>query len=236
VKLIPVIDLMAGVVVRAVRGERSRYRPIKSALCASCEPVAVARKLIDTCRSDILYVADLDALRGGTAQVGVLAQLAQALPGTHVWLDAGFHTRDEAAALAVRLGGASFVPVFGSESLADEQAFAACFAAPPTTSIAAEPLLSLDRRRDQPLGAAACWTRDDLWPQRVIVMTLDRVGSGAGPDLETLAEVRARAGRRTVIGAGGVRSLDDLDAAAQAGADAWLVASALHDLRISPRG
>jgi phosphoribosylformimino-5-aminoimidazole carboxamide ribotide isomerase len=97
-------------------------------------------------------------------------------------------------------------------------------------------LLSLDQRKGAPLGAEACWTETRRWPQRVIVMTLDRVGSFEGPDLATVVQVRARAGaERMVIGAGGVRSVADLAAAARAGADAWLVASALHDGRIAPR-
>ena len=67
-------------------------------------------------------------------------------------------------------------------------------------------------------------------------MTLDRVGSFDGPDLDMLAQVRSRAGpARSVIGAGGVRSVADLAAAARAGADAWLVATALHDGRIPPQ-
>jgi len=66
----------------------------------------------------------------------------------------------------------------------------------------------------------------------VIVMTLDRVGAGSGPDLATLDAVRKRAGDRVLIGAGGVRNAADLRAAEAAGAAAWLVASALHDLAI----
>ena len=38
-----------------------------------------------------------------------------------------------------------------------------------------------------------------------------------------------------VIGAGGIRSEDDLARASAAGADAWLVASALHDGQLDPR-
>jgi phosphoribosylformimino-5-aminoimidazole carboxamide ribotide isomerase len=63
----------------------------------------------------------------------------------------------------------------------------------------------------------------------VIVMTLDRVGARAGPDLETFARLRAAAPDRTLIGAGGVRDAADVRAAAAAGAAGWLVASALHD-------
>ena len=43
--LIPVIDLLDGQVVRGVRGERARYRPIESALCRGSEPLAVSRAL-----------------------------------------------------------------------------------------------------------------------------------------------------------------------------------------------
>jgi phosphoribosylformimino-5-aminoimidazole carboxamide ribotide isomerase len=66
----------------------------------------------------------------------------------------------------------------------------------------------------------------------VIVMTLDRVGAFAGPDLAAFADIRRRAPQAAVIGAGGIRDSDDLAAASRAGAHEWLVASALHDLRI----
>ena len=46
--LIPVIDLMHGQVVRAVRGDRHAYRPIVSALCDGSDPVTVARASVRT--------------------------------------------------------------------------------------------------------------------------------------------------------------------------------------------
>jgi len=79
---------------------------------------------------------------------------------------------------------------------------------------------------------AGCWDAPSLWPQRVIVMTLERVGSGAGPDLHTMAALHREAPAATLIGAGGVRSPADLARAHEAGASAWLVASALHDLQL----
>ena len=60
-------------------------------------------------------------------------------------------------------------------------------------------------------------------------MTLDRVGAGLGPDLGAFNRLRRAAPDREWVGAGGVRNRVDLDAAAAAGASAWLVASALHD-------
>lgn len=225
--VIPVIDLQKGQVVRAVRGDRASYRPVQSQLCEGSEPATVARALLARTGATTLYVADLDALTGGPPQADALRGLLRALPGIELWLDAGFADAAAAAALRAALGeaGARMRPVFGSESLRSREALASCFDD-------GSGVLSLDRRDGRRLDAAGCWDAADLWPQRVIVMTLERVGSDAGPDLQTIAEVRAKAPRAVVIGAGGVRHAADLEAAGAAGADAWLTASALHERRL----
>jgi len=231
--LIPVIDLLNGQVVRGVRGDRKAYRPIESALCASSDPVTVARILVDHCAARQLYVADLDALMGGQAQCDVLRELLVALDGIELWVDAGFVDADAASALRAQLAPLSqrIVPVFASESLRSRAALVECR----DRFGAAGAVLSLDRRDGQRLDPAGCWDAMALWPQRVIVMTLERVGSGAGPDLETMAQLHREAPATTLVGAGGVRSADDLARGREAGAGAWLVASALHDLQLPRR-
>lgn len=227
--MIPVIDLMRGQVVRGVRGERQAYRPIVSRLVDGSAPREVARALRAAAPPPadgkaILYVADLDAIQGGAAQVDVLADLLDAQPDLQLWLDAGFASPRAVDALRAALGPEAerLRPVYGSESLASTAALA---------ELAQDPLaiLSLDSRREQPLDPSGSWSRPDLWPRTVIVMTLDRVGAGSGPDLQAFARLRAQARDRTWIGAGGVRNREDLRAAAAGGAAGWLVASALHD-------
>ncbi|MGY4831056.1 HisA/HisF-related TIM barrel protein [Sphaerotilaceae bacterium SBD11-9] len=229
--VIPVIDLLQGQVVRAVRGDRQHYRPIASALCASSEPLTVARTLCEHCAARQLYVADLDALQGGVGHAAVVRQLLEALPGIELWLDAGFADVSQAQALCAGLGPVAerLVPVFGSESLRSRAALEACF------KVFRHGILSLDRRHGERLDAAGCWDAPALWPPRVIVMTLERVGAGTGPDLATLAEVAARSPHTRLIGAGGMASEADLVRAQEAGASAWLVASALHDLKLPRR-
>jgi uncharacterized protein related to proFAR isomerase len=227
--IIPVVDLLGGQVVRAMRGDRLAYRPIESPLCRSAQPRVVARVLCEYTASRVLYVADLDALLGRAPQTSVLVDLFDELPeDVQLWVDAGFRDRESADAWLASLGpqAARALPVFGSESIASREAFERCFAAQ------VPGLLSLDRRHDKALDPSGCWDLPSQWPQRLIVMTLDRVGADLGPDLGTLAEVRQRAPGATLVGAGGVRNADDLAAAHEAGADAWLVASALHDLRL----
>jgi uncharacterized protein related to proFAR isomerase len=240
--LIPVIDLMRGQVVRAMRGDRQSYRPIVSKLCAGSDPIEMARALCRHCASSRLYVADLDALTGGAAQADVLRGLLQALPALELWLDAGFADAAAAAALRDRIGpsagravpdapAARVVPVFASESLRSLSALRDAFARPQPGD--SPGVLSLDRRGGERLDPAGCWDHPELWPGRVIVMTLERVGADAGPDLDTLREVRARAPGAQLVGAGGIRHANDLARARDAGAHAWLVASALHDGRLA---
>jgi HisA/HisF family protein len=233
--VIPVVDLMKGQVVRAIAGHRAAYRPVVSGLCVGSEPVAVARAMCAHCDATTLYVADLDALTGQAPQADALLALLQALPDIEFWVDGGFRDAGDAESLRDRLGSEAdrVVPVFGSESLTTPDAWRAC----PQSSWPGRggPILSLDQRGGKLLDAAGCWDAVTLWPDRVIVMTLDRVGSAAGPDLHTLRQLRAKVPQTKVIGAGGIRHEQDLEAAHRAGAYAWLVASALHDGHLTER-
>lgn len=228
--LIPVIDLMRGQVVHACRGERSRYQPIDSPLCGSSDPITVARALCDRAEAHTLYVADLDALTGGTPQQATLCALHAALPHTTLWLDAGFADADAAAALLATLGlpARCVVPVLASEALRSPQAYARSFSPAPRDDL----LLSLDRRDGLPLDAAGCWSQPAHWPTRVIAMTLEQVGTRAGPDVHTLGALRALHPTAQLYGAGGVRNASDLARARDAGASGWLVATALHERRL----
>jgi phosphoribosylformimino-5-aminoimidazole carboxamide ribotide isomerase len=231
-QLIPVIDLMAGQVVRGVRGERSAYRPIRSSLCESSAPLDLAPRLLERAASDTLYIADLDALMGGELQFDILAALLDHLPTVHLWLDGGF--RDAAAidTLRQRLGTRAdrVTPIVASESLADADTARRCLEAH-----RAHCILSLDRCQGCLLDAADCHAHPEWWPERVIVMTLDRVGADAGPDLEALRALQALRPDVRLIGAGGIRDAADLQRAASSGAQGWLVASALHDGRVDAR-
>jgi phosphoribosyl isomerase A len=239
--LIPVLDLMRGHAVRAIRGERLAYQPLRTALCPHSDPVDVACRLLaaaarwpaEPAAAPILYIADLDALMGGLAQVDVLTRVLDALPRLHLWLDAGYPDLAAAQTLRARLPPAAARRVrwvFASESLRDTLALQQACARVPDQAPGA--LLSLDRRGDERLDRAGCWQHPEWWPDELIVMTLDRVGAGAGPDLAALREVHRLAPQARLVGAGGVRGAADLAAAQAAGAQAWLVASALHDLQL----
>jgi len=227
-QVIPVLDLLDGHAVRAVRGERERYRPIESLLCATSEPLSVARALLAATGSRTLYIADLGAILGQKDHAAHIAALLDALD-VEIWLDAGYTDFASMRAVFDRIDTrlSKLVPVFGTETLVNVDALR------DARSAGFEPVLSLDHRGGRLMtDAPAACSDTSWWPSRVIVMTLDQVGAYEGPDLATVGAVRERAGARELIGAGGIRDDGDLSAAAGSGASGWLVASAIHDRRV----
>jgi len=212
---------MNGQVVRARAGQRAEYRPLRTVLCEGSAPEAVVEGLLGLYPFGRLYVADLDAIQGRGDHAAVLARLRQIHPALELWVDAGF--ADPAAAAAWQARGLGR-PVLGSESLARRPARGDY---PPGA------ILSLDFRDTGFAGPAGLAEAAGDWPDDVIVMSLPRVGMGGGPDWARLAEMRRLDPACRLCAAGGVRDAADLAALADAGAAGVLLASALHDGRIS---
>lgn len=217
--IIPAIDLKDGAVVHGSGGERAAYRPIETPLGAAGDALAIARALLAVSRARTLYVADLDAIEGVGNHFELCRDLSSALPQTALWIDAGFSNVTDCA-FWLPLGATL---VIGSESLRfaeDWQELRATFG----ESL----MLSLDFDAEGQRGPKALFAESAHWPDRIIVMSLDRVGTGDGPDIERLRRVVERAGSRSVYASGGMRTIGDLEAAAKAGAGGALIATALH--------
>lgn len=221
VKPIAVLDLMGGRVVHARRGERGAYHPVVSSLVTGAEPLEVAAALLALFPFDTLYVADLDAILGRGDNAEALAALRSRFSTADIWLDAGCETGE--ALESCRAAG--FTPVLGSESQRDLGTLSA--------ARIGDAVLSLDFRNGFPLGPAEIADRPELWPRRVIALDLARVGSGLGPDLGLLAELRGRAPDAQIHAGGGVRDAADLEALRALGISGVLLASALHDGRLT---
>ncbi len=223
--LIPVIDVAHGQVVRALKGERSAYRPIETPIAATADPADLARGLAKLFPFRTLYLADLDGIEGRGRNKHLVPALSHVLPGVEIWIDAGTGSRGAARAV---LAAPVATLVVGSESIETTRVW---------TDIAAEApgrtVLSLDFRHDEFMGPDSLLGDSSLWPSRVIVMTLDRIGANAGPDFQKLADIVSRAEGRRVYAAGGVRNRADLDALRKIGVKGALLASALHSGKIS---
>jgi phosphoribosylformimino-5-aminoimidazole carboxamide ribotide isomerase len=220
--IIPVLDLRGGIIVRARMGQRDQYRPVESQLTATCDPVDVMRGFYAVYRFTTFYIADLDAIMGPGNNEVTLGRLKAAFPATVLWVDNG--VADPSAALRWLDAGLGHL-VIGSESQRDAGLMQ-------RLSAHDRVLLSLDFREHGFHGPPALLAEVNSWPGRLIVMTLARVGSGAGPDLDRLRAIRDVAAGRGIYAAGGVRDRADLAALKREGITGALVASSLHDGRL----
>lgn len=233
--ILPVLDLMQGHVVRGIAGRRDEYRPIVSRLTASSRPRDVARAFAAHFGFDTFYVADLDGIGRGCPDVATVSALAA--DGFQLWVDAGIRRVED----AVRLGDAGATTlVVGLETIDGPDALRAiCMRMGATRTV-----FSLDLKQGRPLGnlepwracdaAAIAQRAVDAGTIRLLVLDLADVGVGGGPGTVELCErLRHDHPHCELTAGGGVRDAVDVRCFYTAGVDHVLVASALHDGRIT---
>lgn len=233
-RVIPVLDVQAGRVVRGVAGRRSEYWPWISPLCPSAEPVELARSFRDRFGLTTLYVADLDAIAGAPPATPLFTTLRH--EGFHLWVDAGL--RDAGDAVPLMEAGVDRL-VAGLETVAGADALGRIL---PAVS-GARLVFSLDLKAGKPLAASE-WDAATpielarqalaLGVRSLLLLDLAHVGIGGGTGTDDLLSKLRNEDRivELTVG-GGVRDCADLDRLRDLGADNVLVASALHDGRMS---
>jgi phosphoribosylformimino-5-aminoimidazole carboxamide ribotide isomerase len=231
-RIIPAVDLKDGLVVRGIGGRREKYRPIVSRLTASCHPVDVACAYREHFGLDEIYLADLNALAG--AAPSLLVYSAIQAEGFRLLVDAGVREVADARPLTAVDG-----IVAGLETIADPGVLEAL-----CREFGDHIYFSLDLKEGRPLGNVAAWGETDPWSiavrairggiRNLIVLDLAQVGMNAGAGTEALCSRLAEAFPHvTLLAGGGVRGVDDLHRMRRCGIHAALVASALHDGRLS---
>jgi phosphoribosylformimino-5-aminoimidazole carboxamide ribotide isomerase len=235
-QIIPVMDIMNGVVVRGIGGRREEYRPIVSQLTSSCKPLDVARVFRDHLGLSEIYLADLDAISGAEPAWNIYEEIRSSQ--CTLWVDAG--VRDVCRAMALVEKGINSV-IVGLETLAGPKSGEAiCQKLDPVQII-----FSLDLKEGRPIGDLKGWNRPDAYfiavqtigfgVRRLIVLDLARVGLGTGLGTEDLCRRLAKEHPEVEITAGGgIRGAEDLRRLAECGVHSVLVASALHDGRLRP--
>ncbi len=235
-RVIPVLDLRGGRAVRAGRAPRDAYPLVASLLDAPPgDAVALARAFRDRLGCDEWYVADLDAIAGRAPQEALLRALAA--EGGRLLVDGGVGAPERARAL-VAVGAARVV--VGLETLPSFDALCAI-----TRAVGCERVVfSLDLRAGEPMlpaGAAYGGMPLELaaraagaGAQAILVLDLARVGTGTGVDLALVERLRRAQPGVELLAGGGIAGREDLERLADAGCDAVLVATALHDGGLGP--
>lgn len=212
IDVIPAVDVLGR---EAVRLNRGRYDDVVE---RAGDPVSLAARWLEAGARRI-HLVDLDGARTGTLRLDVVKEIValgapvQASGGIRSLADA--HTLLEAGVDRVVVGTAAWPDPSPWFELGDAL------------------VLAIDVRGDELQTAG--WTRpahlcfSDALARaagaRALVTAIDRDGTLAGPDLE-LVKQAVEAGF-SVLAAGGIRSPEDVDALANAGAEAAVVGRAL---------
>jgi len=232
VKVIPVIDILNGVAVHAVKGNRKEYKPLKSVLSESADSQDVAKAFQKLGFAEV-YLADLNAIMGNDDNFSVVKRIAKAT-GLQLMIDAGVNEIAKAKRL-IQLGASKIV--VGTETLTSigfvEEAI--------RTLGPQRVVVSLDMKNGQLLSKLnPCELSDPidvlLKLQRIgltqaILLDLARVGSREGVAMAFLKKVLECVSLQVFVG-GGVRDIDDLIKLNKLGVSGALVATALHSGKI----
>jgi len=234
-RIIPVIDLKHGIVVRGAGGRREVYRPMESVLTDSTAPLDVARAFRRHFGFEEIYLADLDAIAGEPPAGAVYSDLLA--DGFSLLVDAG--VREQSLAIALARAGVPRI-VVGLETLLGPDYLPEIIGVLGCGRV----VFSLDLKNGEPLGNREAWGHADplrivneaigMGVRRLIVLDLAAVGSGTGTRTEALCrQTRERHPLLELIAGGGVRCVQDFQRLEDCGVNAVLVASALHDGRIT---
>ncbi len=219
-EIIPVIDIRQNQVVHAIKGQRQNYRPLQTCLCDSHSADDIVQAFIDTYPFKTIYIADLDAIQGTSNNEHLIEQLLNKFQSVSFWVDQGISSAIELKIQSRRQH------VIGSETNISPKTLNELF----TSSL--EIILSLDFQTKTFLGHQDLLEKTDLWPERIIIMSLSHVGSNNGPDYKLISDIQKIAGDRKIYVAGGVRHEDDLQTLNDMGIDGVLIATALHSQQI----
>ncbi len=224
-KIIPVIDLLNGIVVHAKKGDRKHYQPIQSQLADSSKPLDIVDALLGYYPFQQLYIADLDAIqKTGINNSDVIKTIARHYPQLELWIDAGISSIQESDIWH----GQYFNLILGSENFSALENFLAV-----KNYLDNNFILSLDYLPDGYHGPAELLENTDYWPQNVLLMSLTHVGANQGVDTNLLHRFKFCAQQYKLYAAGGVRNTSDLNTIKQMGYHGALLASALHAKQIT---
>ncbi len=215
-RVIPVLDIMGGRAVHAVRGERERYGELASIYGSS--PLEIARNL----PWEELYVADLDGIMHGKPQLALLERLCSE---KRVLLDMGARRAEELEVFS----SLRCTPVIGTET--------AELTLVQRAVRLRDAFFSLDVKQGRVVSSflpeepqEALEVLESLGAENVIYLRLDRVGTLSGGWEEALG--RLEWSTRTRVYCGGGVVAEELEVIESLGAAGVLVGTEVHSGRL----
>jgi len=228
--VIPVIDILNGVAVHGIRGERKQYQLLKSVICKSADQPLDIASAFKSLGFSGLYLADLDAILGNSANYNIYGKIV-AQTGLDLMVDAGITNITKADEVL-----AADVPkiVVGSETLTNLDFLGQAIKVFGENKI----VVSIDLKHGKVLSASEVIAQMDavsfaqelgqVGVKQIILLDLDRVGTEHGINFPLLQTLIEKTGVEVLVG-GGIRTLKELEELRELGLSGALIATILHN-------
>lgn len=215
IEIIPVLDIMNGVVVHAVSGERDEYKPLSNSVITDLPSPSNILNALKKLNCRRIYIADIDAIIGRGSNESII-DLA---------LSHGFNVLADIGRKGLEKKDSNNISyVIGTEYIVY----------PNELQLLSNRVVSLDIKnryaifRNAELGIAqAAQTICQYNIKSLIVLRLDLVGTLLGLDIDTIRFVKNIC--RVEIGVGGgLKNIEEINILKKIGVRYILVATAIH--------
>tara|TARA_Y100001960_G_scaffold47250_1_gene47658 strand:+ start:334 stop:1011 length:678 start_codon:yes stop_codon:yes gene_type:complete len=219
-ELIPAIDLLNNIVVKAFLGERKKYKPIDTQLSNSSKLENVIIGLLKEYKFKIIYIADLNAIMGNKNNFKIIKKVIKKFPKIDFWVDYGVKNFLDFK----KYHDNRFKIIVGSETLKSTDELKKIY-----KHKKREFILSLDFKNNLFLGPKNLIKNNKLWPKKTIFMILDSVGSKKRPKLIQLFNLDKK---KDYYLAGGVSNNKDIKFLQKKGFKGAILSTAIHEKKI----
>ena len=219
-ELIPAIDLLDNIVVKAFLGERKKYKPINTKLANSSRLENVIIGLLKEYKFKIIYIADLNAIMGNKNNFKIIKEVIRKFPKIDFWVDYGVKNFLDFK----KYHDDRFKTIIGSETLKSTDELKKIY-----KHKKREFILSLDFKNNFFLGPKNLIKNNKLWPKKTIFMILDSVGSKKRSKLIKLFNLDKK---KDYYLAGGISNNKDIKFLEEKGFKGAILSTAIHEKNI----
>jgi phosphoribosylformimino-5-aminoimidazole carboxamide ribotide isomerase len=215
------MDLLNGSVVHAVKGERSKYKPIQdSMICNSSDPF----EIISSVKPHEIYIADLDHIQDMGDNFEIIKKISEK---TKTMVDIGVKNMDDVKKCAQ----IADTVIIGTETASFEVIEYAAIQFPGRINVSIDMknghVLTKDRAMEE-RPEDLVRRMNDINVKDIILLDLGKVGTSTGIDEIFLKKISEISTHNILVG-GGVKDVNDIEILEKSGISGALVATALHN-------
>lgn len=229
-KVIPVLDLLDGLIVHAVKGVRKNYKPLDSYLFEKPDPNLIIDILYNKYKFNEFYVADLNAIMNRNPNYELILKLIEK-PYISFLLDPGINNFEEVIQFS-SLGIKNLI--LGLETLENKETilksiqldfFKKLYV---SVDMYSEKIITGIKEYQKTSTLKIIKNLSNLGVSKIILLDLERVGSKEGGIPVLYKEIRSIFQGEILIG-GGIKDLNDIFDYYHFGFSGVLIGTALYD-------